>query len=50
VTVAKPKRFRSIWYRLLAIAGLRRNSAGGFGSVVPQPSSSGGGGYRGGFH
>jgi hypothetical protein len=48
VVVKQPKRFRSILYRLLAVAGLRRNSAGGFGSVVPQASS--GGGHRGGFH
>lgn len=31
--------FRSAWYRLLVLAGLRRNAAGGFGAVVPQPSS-----------
>lgn len=27
--------------------GLRRNSAGGFGSIVPMPNSGGSGGYRG---
>jgi hypothetical protein len=37
--VTRPKRFKSAWYRLLAIAGLVRSSAGGFGSVIPQPSS-----------
>jgi hypothetical protein len=31
--------FRSAWYRLLVFARLRRNAAGGFGAVVPQPSS-----------
>jgi hypothetical protein len=39
ITVARPSRFRRAWYRALAIAGLRRNSAGGFGSVIPQSSA-----------
>jgi len=39
--VAKPSGFRALWQRALALAGLRRNSAGGFGAVVPQPSSGG---------
>lgn len=33
--VKAPLRFKSLWYRLLAMMGLRRNSAGGFGSVIP---------------
>jgi len=37
--VARPTHFGLLWYRALALVGLRRNSAGGFGSVVPQPSS-----------
>jgi hypothetical protein len=37
--VNKPPMFRSIFYLLLATFGLRRSSAGGFGSVVPMPSS-----------
>jgi len=41
IQVARPSRFRSSWYRALALIGLRRNSAGGFGSVIPEPSSSG---------
>jgi hypothetical protein len=41
LTVSEPSRFRSLWYRLGVFAGLRRNSAGGFGAVVPQPSSAG---------
>lgn len=49
ITVPKPRRFRSFLYRLLAMAGLRRNAAGGFGSHIPMPSSGGSGGYRGGF-
>ncbi len=37
--VKKPRRYRSLWYLALALLGLRRSGAGGFGSVVPQPSS-----------
>ena len=37
-----PPRFRALWYQALALAGLRRNSTGGFGGVVPEPSSGGG--------
>jgi hypothetical protein len=44
LNVERPSRFRGLLYRALALAGLRRNSAGGFGSVIPQPSSGGGGG------
>lgn len=40
--VPRPSRFRALWYRALAVAGLRRNSAGGFGGIVPLPSSGGG--------
>jgi len=43
MTVVRPSQFRSLWYRALAIMGLRRNNAGGFGSIVPEPSSSGSG-------
>ena len=39
--VRRPSRFRAFWYRALALVGLRRNSAGGFGSIIPE--SSGGG-------
>ena len=38
--VAKPSWFGALWQRAMAMAGLRRNSAGGFGSVIPMPSSS----------
>lgn len=41
ITVPRPSQFRSVWYRLLAVLGLRRNSAGGFGAVVPTVASSG---------
>jgi hypothetical protein len=40
--VSRPSRFRVLWYRTLAVMGLRRNSAGGFGAVVPQPPSGSG--------
>jgi hypothetical protein len=41
VTVSKPRRYRSLWYLALAMFGFYRSSAGGFGSIVPQPSSGG---------
>ena len=39
--VRQPSRFRALWQRAFALAGLRRNTAGGFGSMIPQPSSGG---------
>jgi len=39
--VRKPSKFRHLWYRALVLMRLRRNSAGGFGSVIPMPSSGG---------
>lgn len=41
VTVSKPAFYRSLLYRLQAFSGLRRNSVGGFGAIVPNPSSGG---------
>jgi hypothetical protein len=41
ITVAKPSHFGRFWYRALVLAGLRRNSAGGFGAVIPVPGSGG---------
>jgi hypothetical protein len=41
VTVTKPPFYRSFLYRLQAYSGLRRNSVGGFGAIVPDPSSGG---------
>lgn len=43
IAVAKPSRFRAFGYRALVALGLRKNSAGGFGGLVPSPSSGGGG-------
>ena len=37
--VARPSSFRALWQRAMALIGLRRNGAGGFGSVVPMPSA-----------
>ncbi len=35
MTVEKPSSFRSLFYRALTLIGRRRNSAGGFGSIIP---------------
>jgi hypothetical protein len=40
--VRRPRLFGWMWQRALAALGLRRNSAGGFGAIVPQPSSGSG--------
>lgn len=37
--INRPRRFRSLWYGLLALMGLFPNSAGGFGGIIPQPSA-----------
>jgi hypothetical protein len=39
IRVSTPLRFRRAWYRALAIVGLRRSSAGGFGAIVPDTSA-----------
>ncbi|WP_424244144.1 hypothetical protein Dip510_001336 [Elusimicrobium posterum] len=39
--VSKPSRFKKWLYRFTVMMGLRRNSAGGFGGIIPE--SSGGG-------
>jgi hypothetical protein len=38
----RPSGFGWIWYRMKVLAGLKRNAAGGFGAVIPVPSSSSG--------
>jgi hypothetical protein len=38
LTVEQPPWYREIWYRLQAVLGLRRGTAGGFGGIVPRPS------------
>lgn len=42
IQVEKPNNFRALWYRAMVLAGLRRNSTGGFGAVIPVPGSGGG--------
>jgi len=42
VNIGKPSGFRSLWRRFLVIAGLTRNTAGGFGGNIPLPTESNG--------
>ena len=51
LTVLRPHGYRALWHRALAVLGLKRNSAGGFGSLIPEPVPEGGyrGGHGGGF-
>ena len=42
--ITRPGNFRRLWYRALVLAGLRRNSAGGFGGRIPEASDWGAGG------
>jgi hypothetical protein len=41
ITIKEPSMFRKAWYRVMILAGFRRNAAGGFGGVIPVPSSGG---------
>ena len=41
ITVKRPSRYKAIWYRALAQVGLRRSSAGGFGSYIPETTAAG---------
>lgn len=41
ISVKCPSKYRAAWYRALAILGLRRNSAGGFGSYIPETTAAG---------
>ena len=41
IDIPKPSMFRSMFHRAMATIGLRRNSAGGFGGIIPHPSSGG---------
>ncbi len=40
-TVNKPSKFKAWFYRFGVMMGLRRNSAGGFGGIIPEPGSGG---------
>lgn len=39
IEVRRPSLFHSLFYRALTLAGLRRNSAGGFGAIIPLAAS-----------
>jgi hypothetical protein len=41
ITVKRPPLFKAAWYRVMAMLGLRRSSAGGFGSHVPETTGAG---------
>lgn len=40
--VTKPAWYRSLWWGIVALAGLRRSNVGGFGGMVPEQTSGGG--------
>ncbi len=40
--VTKPAWYRSLWWGIVALVGLRRSNVGGFGGVVPEQTSGGG--------
>ncbi len=40
--VKKPAWYRSLWWGIVALAGLRRSNVGGFGGMVPEQTSGGG--------
>jgi hypothetical protein len=39
ITVSRPNMYRAAWYQMLQTFGLRRSLLGGFGGLVPSPSS-----------
>jgi len=41
IDIQRPSGFRSMIYRVLVMMKLRRNSAGGFGSIIPIPGEGG---------
>ena len=40
LSLAAPSRMRRLWYGAIALMGLRRSNAGGFGSLVPEETRS----------
>lgn len=42
VRIEPPSLFRRAWYRLIALAGLRRSNVGGFGAQIPEEQEGGG--------
>ena len=43
IPIVKPSMYKSLSYRFKTILGLTRNSAGGFGSMIPEATQSGSG-------
>jgi hypothetical protein len=43
--IEPPSLFRRGWYRLIALAGLRRSNVGGFGAQIPEEQSGGVSGF-----
>jgi hypothetical protein len=41
ITVRPPPLYRSLWHRFITLLRLRRNFAGGFGALVPEPHRGG---------
>lgn len=41
ILVRRPPKYKATWYRALAQLGLRRSSAGGFGSYIPEITAQG---------
>jgi hypothetical protein len=41
ITVKRPSKYKATWYRALAQLGLRRSTAGGFGSYIPETTAAG---------
>jgi len=46
IKVRRPFRFKNVGYRFKIIAKLKRNGAGGFGGMIPEPHQSSGRGHR----
>lgn len=42
IQIRQPSHFRGLFYRAMILLGFRKNSAGGFGSMVPMPTESSG--------
>ena len=47
VDVVKPSRYKSLSYRFLTLFGLTRNSTGGFGAMIPEPTQTSSGRHYG---
>jgi len=45
IDITRPRAFRSLWHRFLAMFGFRRDRIAGFGSYLPEEQVHTGGGY-----